>query len=138
MRTKAIAAIIAAMATATIPSVAQTRHVLTYETPATCWNEALPIGNGRLGAMIFGTPGNEKIQLNEETIWAGSPNTNANPDARQWMPQIRELLANGKYKEAKDMANAHVLNHTNHGMPYLPFGNLEIEMAQATTASQTA
>lgn len=124
---------VAALAMATISSAAQTRHVLTYESPASCWNEALPIGNGRLGAMIFGTPGNEKIQLNEETIWAGGPNTNANPDARQWMPQIRELLANGKYKEAQDIANAHVLSQTNHGSPYLPFGYLEIETVTPAT-----
>lgn len=53
-------------------------YKLWYDKPAAVWTEALPLGNGRLGAMVFGTPGVEQIQLNEETIWAGRPNNNAN------------------------------------------------------------
>ena len=56
-------------------------YKLWYDRPAQVWTEALPLGNGRLGAMVYGTPATEQIQLNEETIWAGRPNNNANPNA---------------------------------------------------------
>ncbi len=121
-----ISALALAAAVTCAPALSQTRHTLTYDKPAVCWNEALPIGNGRLGAMVFGTPGDEKIQLNEETIWAGGPNSNANHDARRWMPEMRRLIAQGDYKKAQEIGNAHIKSQTNQGMPYLPFGNLDI------------
>lgn len=101
-------------------------HILWYDKPASTWTEALPIANGRLGAMIFGSPASERLQLNEETIWAGRPNNNANPEAKEYLPKIRELVWEGKYKEAQDMATAHVQAKTNSGMPYQPFGDLYI------------
>ena len=58
--------------------VSAQEYKLWYDRPAQVWTEALPLGNGRLGAMVYGTPGTEQIQLNEETIWAGRPNNNAN------------------------------------------------------------
>lgn len=106
-------------------SVAQ-EHKLWYDKPAQVWTEALPLGNGRLGAMVFGNPASEQIQLNEETLWAGRPNNNANPDALEWIPKIRQLVFEGKYKEAQDMATAHVKSATNQGMPYQTFGDLRI------------
>lgn len=106
-------------------SVAQ-EHKLWYDKPAQVWTEALPLGNGRLGAMVFGNPATEQIQLNEETLWAGRPNNNANPDALEWIPKIRQLVFEGKYKEAQDMATAHVKSATNQGMPYQTFGDLRI------------
>jgi alpha-L-fucosidase 2 len=99
---------------------------LWYDAPAGKWVEALPVGNGRLGAMIYGTPGQEKIQLNEETVWSGQPNNNANPDALKAIPEIRKLLFAGKYREAQDMATAKVVSKTNHGMAYQPVGDLNI------------
>ena len=60
--------------------VSAQEYKLWYDRPAQVWTEALPLGNGRLGAMVYGTPGIEQIQLNEETIWAGRPNNNANPN----------------------------------------------------------
>ncbi len=102
------------------------QHVLRYDTPASMWTEALPIGNGRLGAMIFGVPSTEHLQLNEETIWAGRPNNNANPEAREWLPKIRQMVWEGKYREAQDCATAHVQSKTNHGMPFQPFGDMYI------------
>lgn len=105
---------------------AASEHKLWYDKPAQVWTEALPLGNGRLGAMVYGNPGAEHIQLNEETIWAGQPNSNANPDALEWIPKIRELVFEGKYREAQDMATAHVKSHKNQGMPYQPFGDLRI------------
>ncbi|MBR7054361.1 MAG: glycoside hydrolase family 95 protein [Prevotella sp.] len=101
-------------------------HTLWYDRPAQNWNEALPIGNGRLGAMVFGNVAAERLQLNEETIWAGRPNNNANPEALEYLPKVRQLVWEGKYKEAQDMATQHVQSNTNHGMPYQPFGDLNI------------
>ena len=69
---------------------------LWYDEPATQWVEALPIGNGRLGAMVFGGPEQERLQLNEETVWAGEPNTNANPDVLEALPEIRSLIFEGR------------------------------------------
>jgi alpha-L-fucosidase 2 len=99
---------------------------LWYDAPAEKWVEALPVGNGRLGAMVYGTPGQEKIQLNEETVWSGQPNSNAKPDALKAIPEIRRLLFAGKYREAQDMATAKVVSKTNHGMAYQPVGDLNI------------
>ena len=69
---------------------------LWYDEPAAKWVEALPLGNGRLGAMVFGNPAEELIQLNENTIWAGSPNSNDNPEALEALPAIREMIFEGK------------------------------------------
>ncbi len=100
---------------------------LWYDEPATQWVEALPIGNGRLGAMVFGGPEQERLQLNEETVWAGEPNTNANPDALEALPEIRSLIFEGRYAEAQRLADRYVVSDTNHGMPYQPVGDLYID-----------
>ena len=107
-------------------SVKDNKHILWYDAPASIWTEALPIGNSRLGAMIYGIPSSERLQLNEETIWAGRPNNNANPEALEYLPKVRQLVWEGKYKEAQDLATKHVQANTNSGMPYQPFGDLYI------------
>ena len=101
-------------------------YKLWYDCPAQVWTEALPLGNGRLGAMVYGTPGTEQIQLNEESIWAGRPNNNANPDALEYIPKVRELVFAGKYLEAQTLATEKVMAKTNSGMPYQSFGDLRI------------
>jgi alpha-L-fucosidase 2 len=101
-------------------------YKLWYDKPAQVWTEALPLGNGRLGAMVFGNPASEQIQLNEATIWAGSPNNNPNPEALPNIPKIRELVFAGKYFEAQTLATQKVMSATNQGMPYQPFGDLRI------------
>jgi len=101
-------------------------YKLWYDKPAQVWTEALPLGNGRLGAMVFGNPATEQIQLNEATIWAGSPNNNANPDALENIPKVRELVFAGKYLEAQTLATEKVMAKTNSGMPYQTFGDLRI------------
>ncbi len=101
-------------------------YKLWYDKPAATWTEALPLGNGRLGAMVFGNPSVEQIQLNEETIWAGRPNNNANPDALKSLPKVRELVFAGKYLEAQTLATEKVMANTNSGMPYQTFGDLRI------------
>ena len=73
---------------------------LWYKQPAKNWDEALPIGNGRLGAMIFGRVENELIQLNEETLWTGGPaDPNPNPDAIKYLPEVRKQLFAGNNRE---------------------------------------
>lgn len=115
-----------------LPSIAHAgnSHILWYDKPAQTWTEALPIGNGRLGGMVFGNVSVDRIQLNEETIWAGRPNNNANHEALEWLPKIREMVWNGEYKQAQDAATAHVQSKTNHGMPYQPFGDLNISFPE--------
>lgn len=89
------------------------------------------MGNGVIGGMVFGTPAVEHIQLNEETIWAGQPNNVVNPNAKKVLPKVRQLIFEGKYKEAQELANAEVMPNAagqNMGMPYQPFGDLYIAM----------
>jgi len=99
---------------------------LWYTKPARQWVEALPVGNGRLGAMIYGDPSKELIQLNENTVWAGSPYRNDNPDAREALPEVRKLIFEGKYKEAHDIVNQKFISKISNGMPYEIMGNLRL------------
>ncbi len=112
---------------ALLPTLAQAQeYKLWYDKPALVWTDALPLGNGRLGAMVYGTPASERIQLNEETIWAGQPNNNANPDAKAALPVVQKLLWNGEYRKAQDMCTEKIMSKTNHGMPYQSFGDVYI------------
>jgi len=77
--------------------------LLWYNEPAAEWNEALPVGNGRLGAMISGDPSLERIQLNEESVWCRKGRY-ADSDGKEILPRVRALLFNGKYAEAQDLA----------------------------------
>ncbi|PRD46493.1 glycoside hydrolase family 95 protein [Sphingobacterium haloxyli] len=112
---------------------------LKYDKPATEWNEALPIGNGRLGAMIFGGPDKEQIQLNEETIWAGEPGNNVPKNTHDNILAIRKLLAEGKPKEAQDLSNATFPRQApeglDYGMPYQTFGSLWLDFKGHDTYS---
>ena len=75
---------------------------LDYATPAATWNEALPLGNGRIGAMVFGTPGAERLQINEDTIWAGAPNDPVEPRLKAMIPRFREKILRGDAQGARD------------------------------------
>lgn len=99
---------------------------LWYDKPAIDWNQALPLGNGRLGVMVFGNPSVEHLQLNEETIWAGSPNSNAHSIEEGVLEHIRQLIFEEKYVEAEDLATRKIMSQTNHGMPYQTMGDLYI------------
>ncbi|MDR0686406.1 MAG: glycoside hydrolase family 95 protein [Dysgonamonadaceae bacterium] len=103
---------------------------LWYNTPASKWDEALPVGNGRLGAMVFGNPAQERLQLNEETVWAGQPNDNNYPEAKKHLSEVRNLMFQGKFREAQDLVDAKMFPRTglgfNHGMPYQTVGDLNI------------
>lgn len=101
---------------------------LWYDEPAEHWVEALPVGNGRLGAMVFGGTSSERIQLNEETVWAGQPNSNANPDIEPGaLEEIRQLIFQGKYRAAQDMVDRKIFFPTNHGMSYQTVGDLLLD-----------
>ncbi len=80
-----------------------------HQQPAKNWNEATPIGNGRLGAMMFGGVNAERIQLNEDSLWSGAPQDADNPKALEVLPQIRKLLFEGKYAEAQRLANRNLI-----------------------------
>lgn len=73
---------------------------LWYDHAASVWTEALPVGNGRLGAMVFGDAWNERLQINESTFWSGGPYQPINPDARAALPEVRNLILAGRYQEA--------------------------------------
>jgi len=111
-------------------------YKLWYDKPAMTWTQALPVGNGVIGGMVFGTPAAEHIQLNEETLWAGQPNQVLNPEAKEYLPKVRQLIFEGKYKEAETLANEKVMPvgaGKNMGMPYQPFGDLYLSMPGHTT-----
>ncbi|HLG40563.1 MAG TPA: glycoside hydrolase family 95 protein, partial [Chitinophagaceae bacterium] len=100
---------------------------LWYNQPSgNTWENALPIGNGRLGAMIYGNVEKETIQLNEHTVWSGSPNRNDNPLALDSLPAIRKLIFDGRQKEAEQLANRVILSKKSHGQMFEPVGELHL------------
>ncbi|MEO6638875.1 MAG: glycoside hydrolase family 95 protein, partial [Ginsengibacter sp.] len=105
---------------------AQSNLKLWYSKPAEVWTEALPVGNGRLGAMVFGKVDEELIQLNESTLWSGGPvKTNINPQSASYLPLIRDALL-----KEEDYAKAHELTKKMQGLyseSYMPLGNLTIK-----------
>ena len=109
---------------------------ISFDSPAEDWNEALPIGNGKLGGMIFGSPYIERIQLNEDSIWSGGPRDRINPSALNKLPEIRELIFNGHIKEAQELATFALSGIPEEERHYEPLGNLYIEfMGQETEYS---
>jgi len=108
---------------------------LWYNKPALKWTEALPIGNGRLGAMIFGGIENDRIQFNEETLWTGSPNDYAHKGASKYLGQIRQLLAEGKQKEAENLAMAEFMGVPVRQRAYQPFGDLNLHFPDQTSCT---
>ncbi|MCX2680005.1 glycoside hydrolase family 95 protein [Galbibacter sp. EGI 63066] len=105
-------------------------NILWYNTEAKNWNEALPIGNGRIGGMVFGRVAHEKIQLNEETVWAGEPGNNIPENAYPTIEKLRTLLFEGKNEKAQELAKKVFPKDTptnlNYGMPYQTVGNLNL------------
>ncbi|HVT84733.1 MAG TPA: glycoside hydrolase family 95 protein [Chitinophagaceae bacterium] len=98
---------------------------LWYDHPSgTTWENALPIGNGRLGAMIYGNVDTETIQLNENTVWSGSPNRNDNPLALDSLSEIRQLIFDGKQKQAAQLANKAIISKKSQGQMFEPVGSL--------------
>ncbi len=104
---------------------------LWYDHPARRWVEALPIGNGRLGAMVFGGVGKERLQLNEDSLWAGAPRDWNNPGAKEYLPEVRKLVFEGKYKEADRVSRQMQGPFT---QSYLPMADLYLEFAHGDLA----
>jgi len=106
---------------------------LWYDEPSgDTWENALPLGNGRLGAMVYGNVDTEIFQLNEHTVWSGSPNRNDNTNALEALPKVRELIFNGKYKAAEKLANDKIITKKSHGQMFQPVGNLELSFPNHT------
>ena len=100
-------------------------HRLWYNSPATHWLQALPIGNSQLGAMIYGGIASEEIQVNEETFWSGSPHNNNSPEAKAHLQEVRQLIFQGREKEAHDIIDKYFFKGP-HGMRFLPMGSIKL------------
>jgi len=97
---------------------------LWYRQPAQKWVESLAIGNGRIGAMVFGGINRERLQLNVDTLWAGGPYDPVNPQAREALPEARQLVFEGKYREAAKLISAKIMSKPLGQMPYQTAGDL--------------
>lgn len=113
-----------------VPNInAQNKNlILWYQSPAKVWEEALPIGNGRLGAMVFGDPHNERIQFNENTLYSGEPETSKNICVTPQLKNVRQLIKEGKNAEAGDVMQKEWIGRLNEA--YQPFGDLHIDFNQ--------
>ena len=100
---------------------------LWYRRPAQKWTEALPVGNGRLGAMVFGGVGRERLQLNEDTLWAGGPYEPDNTNALAALPEVRKLIFAGQYAEAQKLVGEKMMAQPLKQMPYETAGDLFLE-----------
>lgn len=108
---------------------------LWYKQPAADWNEALPVGNGRLGAMVFGDPVNECIQINEESLWAGSKINNNNPRALENLPALQEAIFKGDIKKAEKIASENFIGTPPRIRSYEPLGDLLINYQWSSTVT---
>lgn len=108
-----------------------------FNQPADNWNNALPVGNGRLGAMVFGGVEKERLELNEESVWTGEPRWDANPAALKNLPKVRKLLFEGKYKEAEELAQKGILGNKprNPVATYQALGDISLEFGPQRSLS---
>ena len=100
---------------------------LWYTQPASDWLKALPVGNGRLGAMVFGALPTERLQLNEESLWAGHRRSTVNPEALEHLDEVRSLLFAGQHQAAEELAEAHLFGEPKRMKPYQTLGDLWLE-----------
>jgi len=124
----AAAAVMSLPAAAADPPAAASQHRLWYRQPAQQWVEALPIGNGRIGAMVFGGADRERLQLNEDTLWAGGPYDPVNPDALAALPEVRRLIFAGEFAQAQALANAKLMAKPLAQMAYQTLGDLIVDL----------
>ena len=117
------------------PDAQQSPLTLWYRQPAAQWVEALPVGNGRLGAMVFGGIEQERLQLNEDTLWAGGPYDPSHAAAREALPRVRRLIADGAFAAAERLILEQVLARPPREMPYQTVGDVTITMAGGTSAT---
>src|SRR5438128_6546315 len=108
---------------------------LWYRRPARQWVEALAVGNGRLGVMVFGGVERERLQLNEDTLWAGGPYDPNNPEALAALPETRRLVFEGKYGEAHKLIGEKMMAKPLRQMPYQTVGDLLLDFPDSKTAA---
>jgi alpha-L-fucosidase 2 len=108
----------------TPPEAINPSQTLWYNKPSSGWNEALPVGNGRIGGMVYGGLENDTIQFNEETLWTGRPHEYAHKDAYKYFGKLRHLLWSGKQEEAQELGNAHFMSQPFGQQAYQPFGDV--------------
>ena len=117
------------LSTAEGASEFQNQWLLRYQKPAVQWVEALPIGNGYMGAMVFGGVARERIQFNEDTLWTGQPLDYQNPGAAEVLPELRRLLFEGKQREAEQLAMERFMSKPLNQCAFQPFGDLTLVFA---------
>ena len=110
--------------------------VLRYDRPAKAWTEALPLGNGRLAAMVFGGVVEERLALNEGTVWSGGPHDYDNPDAAAALPEIRRLVFAGRYKEATDLTNKSFMGKPVRQASYQTLGDLLLTLHHGSETTE--
>ena len=106
-----------------------------YTQPAKAWDQALPLGNGRLGAMVFGDPARQRILLNEETVWTGGPYQPANTAGARHLPEIRRLVFAGNWALAHRLFGRYMMGYPVEQQKYQPLGNLWLEWPGHETAT---
>jgi alpha-L-fucosidase 2 len=111
-----------------MPAVFDPQTTTWYDSPATEWLEALPIGNGRLGAMAFGGPRVDRVQFNADTLWAGGHEDRTNPVARERLEDVRQLIFDGEVERAQALAEEKLLGDPVRLRPYQPFGDLALDV----------
>ncbi len=109
---------------------------LWYDKPATIWLEALPVGNGRLGGMVYGGTQTDEIQLNEDSFWSGGPHNNNSTTSAKYLDQVRSLIFSGKEQEAENLINQQFVKGP-HGMKYLTLGSLKMTHTGITASKVT-
>ncbi len=110
--------------------------LLWYESAAENFSGALPVGNGRLGGMVYGKPYNEIISINEESLWSGGKRNRLNPDAKEGLEEIRKLLDEEKINEAEQTAYRKVQGISPESRHYMPLADLKIEMDLSATVKE--
>ncbi|WP_432878999.1 glycosyl hydrolase family 95 catalytic domain-containing protein [Kribbella sp. CA-245084] len=127
-------------AAAAVPPPGSGANPLTlwYTQPATEWLQALAIGNGRLGAMVYGGTAAEQLQLNEDSIWAGGPHQYDDPVGKEVLPEIRRLIAEEQYLDAQNLADEHFMGRPTEQMQYQPVGYLSLAFPGIDAAAVSA
>lgn len=110
-------------------------YKLAFYKPASTWNEALPLGNGRIGAMVFGGVKDERLQINEATLWGGAPHDYTNPNAYDSLDEVRRLIFAGQITEAEKLSESKMMGNPKLLMPYQPFCDLRLHFASEESAN---
>ncbi|MGN1148868.1 MAG: glycosyl hydrolase family 95 catalytic domain-containing protein [Lachnospiraceae bacterium] len=109
---------------------------LWYKQPASVWEEALPLGNGRMGAMVFGEPVGELVQVNEDSMWYGGPVDRNNPDTKKYLPKIREFILKGEISKAERLMKMAMSGCPDSAHPYQTLGNIHFTFENIGTVTE--